>query len=130
MVIPFAADTQARDLAPSARRLTIAAMCFTFMAIGTDSLVGQGAADAEIADGQPWRMETDGGRKMTLVLFPDGTSQLSGGAVNSSPRWRPIEGGICLKPAALMREKCVSLRPISNGFVATWNDATIFTLRR
>lgn len=85
---------------------------------------------AKVADGRPWRMRTDDGRATTLVLFVDGTGTMTGGPMPLSPKWRATAGGMCLKPGALLAERCVTLRPIEGGFVGSRDGTVLFTLRR
>ncbi len=75
-------------------------------------------------------MRTADGRTTTLVLNANGTGKMIGGAVALSPKWRSTGDGICLKPAALVREQCVVLSPTSKGFVGTREGAAVFTLER
>ncbi|MEQ1731652.1 MAG: hypothetical protein ABL982_25040 [Vicinamibacterales bacterium] len=83
-----------------------------------------------IADGRPWQMRMEDGRKTTLVLLANGTGTMTGGPMALSPTWRPIAGGMCLKPATLIPERCVILSPTSNGFTGTRDGTTVFTLER
>ncbi len=88
------------------------------------SLVGR------IADGRPWRMRMEDGRKTTLVLLTDGTGTMTGGPMALSPTWRPTADGMCLKPGVMMPERCVTLSPTSKGFSGTRDGTIVFTLER
>jgi hypothetical protein len=85
---------------------------------------------ARIADGRPWQMLMDDGRKTSLVLFADGTGIMKGGTMQLFPKWRPTADGMCLKPIPLMPERCVILAPTKNGFVGSSDSAAVFTLER
>ena len=85
---------------------------------------------ARVADGRPWQMRTDDGRKTSLILFADGSGTMTGGPMQLSPKWRPTANGMCLKPATLMPERCVVLIPTNKGFVGSKDGATVFTLER
>jgi hypothetical protein len=85
---------------------------------------------ARVADGRPWRMLMDDGRRTSLVLFADGTGTMKGGTMQLSPKWRPTADGMCLKPIPLMPERCVILAPTKKGFVGSSDGAAVFTLER
>lgn len=85
---------------------------------------------AQVADGRPWVMHASDGRKTSLTLFADGTGTMTGGPIPLSPKWRPTVDGICLKPAALMSERCVTLIPTNKGFTGSTDDTVVFTLER
>lgn len=85
---------------------------------------------AKVADGRPWAMRTDDGRKTSLTLFADGTGTMTGGPMSLSPKWRPTADGMCLKPAALMPERCVVLVPTNKGFTGLRDGTVVFTLER
>lgn len=70
-----------------------------------------------LTDGRPWKMTTEDGRVATLVLFDDGTGKMTGGLMDLSPTWRPTPDGICLKPAALLPERCMKLVRSGNGYI-------------
>jgi len=57
------------------------------------------------------------GRVGTLVLFEDGTGKMTGGVMDLTPKWRPTPDGICLKPAALLPERCMKLVRSGNGYI-------------
>lgn len=105
--------------------------------VSLQCLLGSGVAFAsgdlisrEIADGRPWQMRTEDGRVTTLVLYANGTGKITGGPMNLLPKWRATIDGICLKPAALVKERCIVLSPTGKGFVGTRDGATVFTLER
>lgn len=85
---------------------------------------------AKVADGRPWAMRASDGRKTTLTLFADGTGTMTGGPMPLSPKWRPTADGMCLKPAALMPERCVVLVPTNTGFSGSKDGTLVFTLER
>lgn len=85
---------------------------------------------ARVADGRPWTMHTNDGRKASLTLFADGTGAMTGGPMPLSPKWRPTRDGVCLKPATLTPERCVVLVPTNRGFAGSKDGAVVFTLER
>lgn len=85
---------------------------------------------ARIADGRPWRMRMENGRKTTLVLLTNGTGTMMGGPMALSPTWRPTADGMCLKPGVMMPERCVTLSPTSKGFTGTRDGTIVFVLER
>lgn len=89
----------------------------------------QGLA-GELADGKPWIMESREGKVSRLTLYPDGSGNLKGGPFEMSPRWRATAEGFCLKPNAIMGERCVVLVKRGDVFVAEQSGARAFTLRR
>jgi len=84
----------------------------------------------EVADGKPWIMESGEGKVSHLTLYPDGSGSLKGGTFEMSPRWRATAEGFCLKPNAIMGERCVALVKRGDVFVAEQSGARAFTLRR
>jgi hypothetical protein len=84
----------------------------------------------KITDGRPWKMTTDDGRVGTLVLFQNGTGKMTGGLMDLSPNWRPIPDGLCLKPGALLPERCVKLVRSGNGYVGLKGGRQAFKLER
>ena len=84
----------------------------------------------KIADGSPWKMTTDDGRAGTLVLFQNGTGKMTGGLMDLSPKWRPTPDGLCLKPGALLPERCVKLVRSGNGYVGLKGGKQAFKLER
>ena len=114
-------------------RLRIQAAAAALALLGVpvaDSLASDDSASREVADGLPWQMRTEDGRVNTLVLYANGTGKVTGGPMNLSPKWRATSDGLCLKPAALVKERCVVLSPTGKGFVGTRDGATVFTLER
>jgi hypothetical protein len=114
-------------------RLRIQAAAAALALLGVpvaDSLASDDSASREVADGLPWQMRTEDGRVNTLVLYANGTGKVTGGPMNLSPKWRATSDGLCLKPAALVKERCVALSPTGKGFVGTRDGATVFTLER
>lgn len=85
---------------------------------------------AKVADGRPWMMRASDGHKTSLTLFADGTGTMTGGPMPLSPKWRPTADGMCLKPAALMSERCVVLVPTNKGFTGSRDGTVVFTLER
>ena len=84
----------------------------------------------KIADGSPWKMMTDDGRAGTLVLFQNGTGKMTGGLIDLSPKWWPTPDGLCLKPGALLPERCVKLVRFGNGYVGLKGSKQAFKLER
>lgn len=84
----------------------------------------------KITDGRTWKMTTDDGRVGTLVLFPNGTGKMAGGLMDLSPKWRPTPDGLCLKPGALLPERCVKLVRSGNGYVGLNGGKQAFKLER
>lgn len=84
----------------------------------------------KITDGRPWKMTTDDGRVGTLVLFQNGTGKMTGGLMDLSPNWRPTPDGLCLKPGALLPERCVKLARSGNGYVGLKGGRQAFKLER
>jgi hypothetical protein len=121
------------DRSASKIRLRIPAAAAALALLGFpvgQSIASDGSASREVADGRPWQMRTEDGRVTTLVLYANGTGKFTGGPMNLSPKWRATSDGLCLKPAALVKERCVVLSPTGNGFVGTRDGATVFTLER
>ena len=84
----------------------------------------------DVADGRPWRITMEGGRVGTLVLFEDGTGKMTGGVMDLTPKWRPTPDGICLKPAALLPERCMKLVRSGNGYIGLKAGKQTFSLGR
>ncbi|MDG4892505.1 hypothetical protein P9272_02695 [Mesorhizobium sp. WSM4976] len=84
----------------------------------------------DIADGRPWKMTMDDGRAGTLVLFQNGTGKMNSGLLELSPKWRPTPDGLCLKPGALLPERCVKLVRSGNLYVGVRAGKQTFKLER
>lgn len=84
----------------------------------------------DIADGRSWKMTTDDGRAGTLVLFQNGTGKMNSGPLELSPKWRPTPDDLCLKPGALLPERCVKLVRSGNGYVGLRAGKQTFKLER
>ncbi|MCA3246668.1 MAG: hypothetical protein ING29_09360 [Azospirillum sp.] len=76
-------------------------------------------AIARIADGRAWNATTSGGRKVKIMLRPDGTGQFDG-PISTAIAWRVERSTICLK-IGFMGERCLLFRPVDNGFEG-WRD--------
>ncbi len=72
----------------------------------------------------------ENGRVGTLVLFENGTGKMTGGPMDLSPKWRPTADGMCLKPGALLPERCVKLVRSENGYLGMKDGKQIFKLER
>ncbi len=97
------------------------------MAQGSDPNVSMAA---KVADGQPWKMTMEDGRPGMLVLFQNGTGKMTGGPMELTPKWRSTPDGLCLKPGALLPERCVQLVRSSNGYVGLREGKRAFKLER
>jgi hypothetical protein len=97
------------------------------MAQGSDPNVSMAA---KVADGQPWKMTMEDGRPGMLVLFQNGTGKMTGGPMELTPKWRSTPDGLCLKPGALLPERCVQLVRSSNGYVGLQEGKQAFKLER
>lgn len=94
-------------------------------------VVGSDASlTAKIADGRSWKMTMEDGRVGTLILFQNGTGKMTGGPMELTPKWRPTPDGLCLKPGALLPERCVQLVRTSNGYVGLREGKQTFKLER
>ncbi|WP_453997914.1 hypothetical protein [Afipia felis] len=85
---------------------------------------------AKVADGHPWKMTMEDGRIGSLVLFENGVGKMTGGPMDLEPKWRPTPDGMCLKPGALLPERCVQLARTNNGYVGLRAGKQIFKLER
>ena len=85
---------------------------------------------AKVADGRPWKMTMEDGRPGTLILFQNGTGKMTGGLMELAPKWRSTPDGLCLKPGALLPERCVQLIRTSNGYVGLREGKQTFKLER
>lgn len=83
-----------------------------------------------ITDGRPWKMTMEDGRVGTLVLFQNGTGKMTSGPMELSPKWRSTPDGLCLKPGALLPERCVKLVRSGNGYVGLKGGKQTFKLER
>lgn len=110
--------------------LMIASATIQTIAASAQDAASNPSLAARIADGRPWQIRMEDGRKTTLVLLANGTGTMTGGPMALSPNWRPTADGMCLKPAMLMPERCVVLSATSTGFTGTRDGATVFTLER
>lgn len=108
---------------------------FLVLAMATCALTNASRAEEpspahKITDGHPWKMTTDDGQVGTLVLFQNGTGKMTGGIMDLSPKWRPTPDGLCIKPGALLPERCVKLVRSGNGYVGLKGDKQTFKLER
>lgn len=83
-----------------------------------------------VTDGHPWKMTMEDGRVGTLVLFQNGTGKMTGGPMELSPKWRATPDGLCLKPGALLPERCVKLVRSGNGYIGLKAGKLTFKLER
>ncbi len=97
------------------------------LAQGSDSNI---SLAAKVADGRPWKMTMEDGRPGILVLFQNGTGKMTGGPMELTPKWRSTPDGLCLKPGALLPERCVQLVRSSNGYVGLQEGKQAFKLER
>jgi hypothetical protein len=110
--------------------LSLSAMLVTAGGAMGDTRSGAASLAAKIADGRPWKTnlaEYFGEIKMTL--FPNGSGR-SNSFLTPSPTWRPIADGLCLKPSAMIRERCVILVACPNGYDGIENGKVYIALRR
>ena len=84
----------------------------------------------KVTDGRPWKITMENGRVGTLVLFQNGTGKMTGGPMDLSPKWKPTADGLCLKPGALLPERCVKLVRTGNGYLGMNGDKQAFKLER
>ena len=89
-----------------------------------------GSAIHKVTDGRPWKITMENGRVGTLVLFQNGTGKMTGGPMDLSPKWKPTADGLCLKPGALLPERCVKLVRAGNGYLGMNGDKQAFKLER
>jgi hypothetical protein len=84
-----------------------------------------------IADGRPWTMAMmPQNRQAKVTLNPDGTGRMEGGPIAMSPTWRGTTDGMCLKPAMLIPERCVTLRREGAAIIGLSDDQVQFRLTR
>ncbi|CUX47104.1 hypothetical protein [Agrobacterium genomosp. 13] len=100
------------------------------LSVGTQVRADENLAGI-VADGKAWEMYVVK-RKVynILVLRPDGSGELSDGLVNINPTWRAISGGICMTPRRGDKERCVQLKRMEGGIVASQDGAAIWQLSR
>ncbi len=84
----------------------------------------------QVADGRPWNMVMEEGRTGKLILKPDGSGTMEGGPMAMSPTWRETSDGICLKPLAIVPERCVTLRKEGSRIVGFKDGEVKFRLER
>jgi hypothetical protein len=84
----------------------------------------------KVTDGRPWKITMENGRVGTLILFQNGTGKMTGGPMDLSPKWKPTADGLCLKPGALLPERCVKLVRTGNGYLGMNGDKQAFKLER
>jgi hypothetical protein len=84
----------------------------------------------KVVDGRPWNVHVvERGEKLEMALFPDG-SGVADSVIAPTPKWRPTANGLCLKPSALIRERCVTFVVRPNGYDAIENGEVYLELRR
>ena len=106
------------------------ALVMATVALNNASKAEEPSPAHNITDGHPWKMTTDDGRVGTLVLFKNGTGKMVGEIMDLSPKWRPTPDGLCLKPGALLPERCVKLVRSENGYVGLRGGKLAFRLER
>lgn len=84
----------------------------------------------KITDGRPWKITMENGRVGTLVLLRNGTGKMTGGPVELSPKWKQTADGLCIKPGALLPERCVRLVRTGKGYLGMNGDKQVFELER
>lgn len=89
--------------------VSLLALAATVAATPTPGKADDASAVQQITDGRPWKITMENGRVGTLVLFQNGTGKMTGGPMELSPKWKPTADGLCLKPGALLHERCVKL---------------------
>jgi hypothetical protein len=122
-----------RETIQERRFLLLVSFLALIMATGTltnASGAGEQTPAHKITDGRPWKMTTDDGQVGTLVLFQNGTGKMTGGIIQLSPNWRPTPDGLCIKPGALLPERCVKLVRSENGYVGLKDGKQAFKLER
>lgn len=108
---------------------TFSASAYTILTASTAQSAGKASLAQEIADGQPWAMNADDGKKGTLILNPDGSGALKGMPIPVSPTWRATPGGICIN-LGFAGERCVTLRKIKGGYEGSREGRLEFRLSR
>ncbi len=94
-------------------------------------VVGSDASlTTKIANGRSWKMTMEDGRVGALTLFQNGTGKMAGGPMELTPKWRPTPDGLCLKPGALLPERCVQLVRTSSGYIGIRDGKQAFKLER
>lgn len=99
-------------------------------ATSTPGKADDASAVHKVTDGRPWKITMENGRVGTLILFQNGTGKMTGGPMDLSPKWKPTAGGLCLKPGALLPERCVKLVRTGNGYLGMNGDKQAFKLER
>jgi hypothetical protein len=124
-------NTNIKTLRHTARIIVMIAGAMMQVTSARAQVVGSDASlTAKIADGRSWKMTMEDGRVGTLILFQNGTGKMTGGPMELTPKWRPTPDGLCLKPGALLPERCVQLVRTSNGYVGLREGKQTFKLER
>lgn len=114
--------------------LPLSLLAFVAAAIAAATPTPGKADDAsavhKVTDGRPWKITMENGRVGTLILFQNGTGKMTGGPMDLSPKWKPTADGLCLKPGALLPERCVKLVRTGNGYLGMNGDKQAFKLER
>jgi hypothetical protein len=106
-----------------------------FLSLGLFMLLGmpeQSLAEsviAQIADGKPWALTTADGRNAQVTYLPGGKGILKVGGRSLNVKWREKNGHFCLKPGP-MRERCVEMRAVKDGFDGYLDGKQESSLRR
>ena len=99
-------------------------------ATSTPGKADDASAVHKVTDGRPWKITMENGRVGTLILFQNGTGKMTGGPMDLSPKWKPTAGGLCLKPGALLPERCVKLVRTGNGYLGMNGDKQAIKVER
>ena len=108
----------------------------TAIPVGADSEPAQRATRpastvaASVADGAPWKVTMDSGKKIVMTLFPDGTGHSEGSFLGSAPTWRPTPDGMCVRFSIILPETCVALVVRPGGYDALKEGRVFYSLRR
>lgn len=108
------------------------AICTLLTGSGTVSAqAGSSSIMRQIADGKPWNLTIlKDNRAMKLTLNPDGTGKMEGGPMTMTPSWREAPGGMCMKPMAMLPEKCVTFRRDGAAIIGVNNGEPEIRLQR
>ena len=110
-------------------------LSFLALTMMTGASINPGKAEEpspadKVTDGRPWKMTMEDGRVGSLVLFQNGTGKMTGGPMDLSPKWRPTPDGLCLKPGALLPERCLKLIRSGSGYIGLRAGKQTFKLER
>ncbi|MDJ1009404.1 MAG: hypothetical protein QNJ13_16440 [Paracoccaceae bacterium] len=117
-------------MAIATSRIELAKLTVLAAAIGL-ALASEGlATDAtEIADGQPWKMQSNGGPNGQMVLNADGSGQMRAMGLRMRLQWQAEGDRLCV--ATRMRgTRCVTLVAAENGYAGLEDGEVAFLLTR